>query len=62
MNVSSSAPYDKENVFLHIIEYELNGLLGALYLIDYISVHILIDLERYLLNSDNTTLVRTIGL
>ena len=33
-----------------IIEYEPNSLLGASYLVDYISVHIRFDLERYLLN------------
>ena len=38
MNVSSSGPLIK-NIFLGLIEYELN-----------ISVHIRFDLERYLLN------------
>ena len=32
------------------MEYELNGLLSALHLVDYISAHIRFDLERYLLN------------
>ena len=50
MNVSSSVPYDKANIFLGLIEYELNSLLGASHLVDYISVHIRFDLERYLLN------------
>ena len=45
MNVSSSELYNKANIFLSLIEYELNSLLGA-----YISVHIRFDLERYLLN------------
>ena len=48
MNVSSSGPYNKANVFL--IEYELNSLLGASHLVGYISVRIRFDLERYLLN------------
>ena len=39
--------YSKANVFLGLIEYELNSLLGASHLIDYISVHIRFDLERY---------------
>ena len=38
------------NIFLGLIEYEMNSLLGALHLIDYISVHIRFGLERYLLN------------
>ena len=49
MNVSSSGACNKANIFLGLIEYELNSLLGALHLVDYISVHIRIDLERYLL-------------
>ena len=48
MNVSSPRPYNKANIFLGLIEYELNSLLGASHLVDYISVHILFDLERYL--------------
>ena len=51
MNVSSSGSYNRANIFLGLIEYELNSLLGALHLVDYISVHIRFDLERYLLNS-----------
>ena len=31
---------NKTNIFLGLIEYELNSLLGASHLIDYISVHI----------------------
>ena len=50
MNLSSSGPSNEANVFLGLIEYELNNLLGASHLVDYISVHILFDLERYLLN------------
>ena len=46
-----SGSYNKANIFLGLIEYELNSLLGALHLVDYISVHIRFDLERYLLNS-----------
>ena len=42
--------YNKANIFLGLIEYELNSLLGASHLLDYISVHIQFDLERYLLN------------
>ena len=49
MNVSFSWQYNKANIFLGLIEYELNSLLGALHLVDYISVHIRFDLERYLL-------------
>ena len=46
----SNSVYNKANIFLGLIEYELNGLLGASHLVDYISVHIPFDLERYLLN------------
>ena len=49
MDVSSSRPSNKANIFLGLIEYELNSLLGASHLVDYISVHIRFDLERYLL-------------
>ena len=42
---------NKANIFLSLIEYELNSLLGALHLVDYISVHIRFNLERYLLIS-----------
>ena len=41
--------YNKTNIFLGLIEYELNSLLGASHLIDYISVHIRFNLERYLI-------------
>ena len=49
MNVSSSGPCNKANIFLDLIEYELNGLLGASHLVDHISVHVRFDLERYFL-------------
>ena len=43
--------YNKANIFFGLIKCKLNGLLVALHLIDYISVHIRFDLEqkRYLL-------------
>ena len=51
MNVLASfGPSNKANIFLGLIECELNSLLGASHLVDYISVHIRFDLERYLLN------------
>ena len=46
----SNSVYNKANIFLGLIEYELNSLLSASYLVDYISVHNRFDLERYLLN------------
>ena len=45
---------NETNIFLGLIEYKLNSLLGASHLIDYISVHIRFDLERYLLNIRHT--------
>ena len=42
----SNSVYNKANIFLGLIEYELNSLRGA-----NISVHIRFNLERYLLNS-----------
>ena len=45
----SNSPSNKANIFLGLIEYELNSLLGASHLVDYISVPIRFDLERYLL-------------
>ena len=45
----SNSPCNKANIFLGLIEYELNSLLGASHLVDYILVHIQFDLERYLL-------------
>ena len=50
----SNSPSNKANIFLGLIEYELNSLLGASHLVDYISVHIRFDLERYLLNISNS--------
>ena len=46
----SNSSYNKANIFLGLIEYELNSPLGASHLVDYISIHIRFDLERYLLN------------
>ena len=43
--LASSRRYNKANIFLGLIEYQLNSLLGA----NYASVHIRFDLERYLL-------------
>ena len=40
---------NKTNIFLGLMEYELNSLLGVSHLLDYISVHIRFDLEKYLL-------------
>ena len=34
--VSSSGPFNKANIFLGLIEYELNSLLAASHLVDYI--------------------------
>ena len=48
--LASSGPLNKANIFLGLIENELNSLLGSSHLVDYISVHIRFDLERYLLN------------
>ena len=48
--LASSGPCNKANIFLGLIEYELNSLLSASHLVDYMSVHIRFDLERYLLN------------
>ena len=53
---SSSGRHNKANIFLGFIEYELNSLLGASHLLDYISVHIRFDLERYLPNMLNNDL------
>ena len=50
MNVSSSGPYDKANIFIGLIEYGLNSLLDASHLVRYISVHIRFDFKRYLLS------------
>ena len=45
VNVSSPGLYNKANIFLGLIENELNNLLGASHLVDYISVHIRFDFE-----------------
>ena len=55
MDVTSSRPSNKANIFLGLIEYELNSLFGASHLVDYISVHIRFDLERYLLNISSSS-------
>ena len=49
LKLSLVESYNKANIFLGLIEYELNSLLGASHLVDYVSVHIRFDLERYLL-------------
>ena len=49
-NDLTNSPFNKANIFLGLIEYELNSLLGAPYLVDYISVHIQFNLERSLVN------------
>ena len=43
--LASSGPYNKANIFLGLIEYELNSLLGASHLFDYVSLHIRFDLD-----------------
>ena len=43
--LSLAESYNKANIFLCLIEYELNSLLGASHLVDYVSVHIRFDLE-----------------
>ena len=48
--LSLDESYNEANIFLVLIEYELNSLLGVSHLVDYISVHIRFDLEKYLLN------------
>ena len=40
MNMSSSGPFNKANIFLGLIDYELNSLLDASHLVDYTSAHI----------------------
>ena len=47
--------YNKADIFLGLIDYELNSLLVASHLADYISVHIRFDLERYLLKISTIT-------
>ena len=46
----SNSLYNTTNIFLGLLEYELNSLLGDLHLADYKSVNIRFYLERYLLN------------
>ena len=38
MNVSSPRLYNKANIFLGLIEYELSSLLSASHLVDYIHI------------------------
>ena len=59
MNLSSSGPSNKANIFLGLIDYELNSLLAASQLVNYISVYFLFDLKRYLLNISNKTSIST---
>ena len=40
MDVPSSRPSNKANIFLGLIEYELNSLLGASHLVDYRRLYI----------------------
>ena len=54
-NLSLVESYNEANIFLGLMEYELSSLLSASHLVDYISVHIRFDLERYLLNMLNKT-------
>ena len=58
MNLSSSRRSNKANIFLGLIKNELNSLLGASHVVDYISVHIRFDLERYLLIISNLVVER----
>ena len=51
--LSLAESYNEANIFLGLIEHELNSLLGASHLVDYISIHIRFDLERYLLININ---------
>ena len=50
MNAFSSEAYNEANIFLGLIEYELNSLLCVPYPVDHISVLSRFDLERCLLN------------
>ena len=47
--IVSKSLYNITNIFRGLIEIELNSQFGALLLMDYISVHIQLGLERYLL-------------
>ena len=46
--------------YFGLIKYEVNSLLGFSHLVDYISVHIRSDLERYLLIS-HSVIVKAVG-
>ena len=48
--LSLAESFNKANIFLGLIEYALNSPRGASHLVDYISVHLRFDLERYLLD------------
>ena len=49
--LSLAESFNKANIFLGLIEHELNSLLSASHLVDYIPVHIRFDPKRYLLIS-----------
>ena len=51
MQLSLVEPFNKANIFLDLISYELNSLLVASHLVYYVSVHIRFNLKRYLLNT-----------
>ena len=61
MNASSSGPSNKANIFLGLIDYELNSLLGASHLIDCISVHIQFHLDRYFLKFEGMIDIKQAG-
>ena len=54
--MSFTESYDTGNIFLSLIEYELNSLL-----VDYISVHIWFDLGWYLENVLNPSFTKPFG-
>ena len=63
MKLSLVEPYNKANIFRGIIQFELNSLLDASYLVGYISVYIRFHLEIYLLsNGLSTKTVRKISV
>ena len=49
-----SPGYNTANIFFCLIKYELNSLLSALHLVDYISVPNRFNFERYLLHGPDT--------
>ena len=49
--LSLAESYSKANIFLGLINYKLNSLIGASHLVDYVSVHIRFNVERYSINS-----------